>query len=349
MSTSWEIRKGDALEHLGAMPDGSVQCCITSPPYYGLRDYGHEQQIGLESTPDEYVCALVEVFRELRSVLRDDGTLWLNLGDCYAGSWGAQSRGGPPSASSTLEGNGHRGGGAKINALSRVQIAAHPKSTRTGSIPRGADYKPKDLLGIPWMVAFALRADGWYLRSEIIWAKPNPMPENVRDRPTKAHEQVFLLSKSRRYHYDTDRIREDGVSKAQTEHNLRYAKVYDTHTANTVPHGQPGNVNHEGIHSRPGPGGHNKPTVWSVATVPFSDAHFATFPPKLIEPMVLAGCPEGGTILDPFAGAGTTGVVALRHNRSFIGIELNPTYVALARRRICDDAPLLNTPAEVAA
>lgn len=325
---TWRILEGDCRQQLAEVPAGSIHTCVTSPPYFGLRDYGTgsweggdeacdhtaqlpgpacancgarrvDRQLGLEPTPQQFVATLVEIFREVRRALRDDGTVWLNLGDSYAGSWGAQSRDGAPAGKGTPRGDGHAGGAPEIEGLSRTQIAAHPKGqTRTGSIPRGADYKQKDLLGIPWMVAFALRADGWYLRSDIIWAKPNPMPESVTDRPTKAHEYVFLLSKRRRYFLDFDVI------------------------------------------------AGRRRSVWTVATQRHQGAHFATFPTKLIEPCILAGAPEGGVVLDPFAGAGTTGLVALRHNRSFVGVELNPAYVRLARQRIIDDAPLLNSIAE---
>jgi DNA modification methylase len=211
--------------------------------------------------------------------------------------------------------------------------------------------KHKDMTPTPWMVAMALQYDGWYLRSDIIWAKPNPMPESVTDRPTKAHEYLFLLSKSPRYWYNADAIREDGVSVKQTAHNERYAHEYEAHTerARNGIGIQPGNNGNQGIHSRPGPGGRNKRSVWTIATQPYPGAHFATFPPKLIEPCILAGSPEGGTVLDPFAGAGTTGMVALRHGRSFIGIELSPEYARQARERIINDAPLMNHAAELAA
>lgn len=325
----WNIRQGDCLELLRAMSDRSVQCCVTSPPYWGLRDYGHDGQLGLEPTPDEFVANLVAVFAEVRRVLRDDGTLWLNLGDSYAGSWGAQGR------TSTLEGG-----------LSKGQIQAHPKrASRTGSIPVGAGYKAKDLIGVPWLTAFALRADGWYLRSEIIWSKPNPMPESVRDRPTKAHEQVFLLSKSARYFYDIDAVREKHTSTGtvipwqEREHDQSMLTNKQANGSKGRPKGVAGF----------GEGGRNKRTVWTVTTQPFRGAHFATFPPKLIEPMILAGSKPGDTILDPFSGSGTTGMVALRHDRSYIGLELNPEYVELSRNRIRDDAPLLNTGIEVAA
>lgn len=335
-SPTWEIREGDALERLREMPDESVHCCVTSPPYYGLRDYGIDGQIGLEETLDGYIAALVAVFDEVRRVLRTDGTLWLNLGDSYAGSWGAQGRDGAmadravsvarsPSGSSTLRGNGHLGGGPKLSALSNTQVAAAPKGkSGTGSIPDGAGYKPKDLIGVPWSAAFALRSAGWWLRQEIIWHKLSPMPESVRDRCTRAHEQVFMLAKSARYFYDAAAIAEDAVSDHASGNG--YARD-----------------ERETYRNR------NRRDVWTLSSQPFPEAHFATFPPKLVEPCILAGCPEGGVVLDPFSGAGTTGVVALRHGRSYVGIELNPEYAELSRNRIRGDAPLLNTPAEMAA
>jgi DNA modification methylase len=331
--TTWRIIESCAGPALRELPAGSAQTCVTSPPYYGLRDYGHDGQIGLEATPDEYVAALVDVFREVRRVLADDGTFWLNLGDSYNAD-GCKGR--------------HMGEG-KNNGYS-----AWVNKTMEGT-------KPKDLLGIPWMVAFALRADGWYLRSDIIWHKPNPMPESITDRPTKAHEYLFLLSKSPRYFYDADAIAEP------VEWGNHPRTVFDNGPQQTPP----GTPPHSGLRKWPGIGaptagareatserGHdereemearssrNKRSVWTVTTRPYAGAHFATFPPKLIEPCILAGCPEGGTVLDPFAGSGTTGVVALRHGRSFVGIEINPEYVQLARRRIVDDAPLLNAPFE---
>ena len=312
---SWEVRQGDALTRLREMPDESVHCCVTSPPYFGLRDYGVAGQIGLEASLDEYLSRLVEVFAEVRRVLRSDGTLWLNIGDSHAGSWG---------------------------------------------IPAAAGYKPKDLIGVPWSLAFALRADDWYLRSEIIWHKRAPMPSSVTDRPTVAHEQMFLLSRSPRYHYDADAIREpakyDGPNGAQ---HSPYAQGFGRRTPEqeterrekrrTVRPGidTNGGGQGKGVMTYPAHTA-NKRSVWTLSPEPFPDAHFATFPTKLVEPCILAGCPEGGTILDPFAGASTTGIVATRLDRSYIGIELNPEYVEMGRRRILDDAPLLNTPIEAA-
>lgn len=319
--TGWTVLEGDARARLRELPDRMARCCITSPPYFGLRDYGTEGQMGLERTPDEYVTVLVDVFREVRRVLHDDGTLWLNLGDSY---------------------NAYNGGAGPGSKLSKIQTEARPR-LETGFGLRWKGAKPKDLLGIPWMVAFALRADGWYLRSEIIWHKPNPMPESVTDRPTKSHEQVFLLAKGPRYFYDGEAIREPdaGTDHPRTILSGQAALepsngLHAPHKGLRVPDGRNGE-------------GRNRRSVWTVTTQPYVEAHFATYPRKLIEPMVLAGSAEGDTVLDPFAGSGTTGVVALRHGRSFLGIELNPEYVTLARHRIADDAPLFNTGAEVAA
>jgi len=486
-NTSWQVLTGDCRDVLRTLPERSVHTVITSPPYFGLRDYGTgewdggnpdcrhstgtpmrtnakptvphadrgpttfhgggtraeefyrdrcddcgatrvDRQIGLEPTPDEFVQALVEVFRDVRRVLRDDGTVWLNLGDSYAGG-----------------GGGNYGNGKNVVSQGGQQV------TNVRNRPdwlTNAGVKAKDLIGVPWMVAFALRSDGWYLRSDVIWAKPNPMPESVTDRPTKAHEYVFLLSKGPRYFYDADAIREDDSGQGHPHRN-----VLD---------GQPSLEPSNGLRSAHGGlrtiegrngAGRNKRSVWTIATQPYAGAHFATFPPKLIEPCVLAGCPErccsacgapwervvkrettardepgvpqgewsengvqrhraatragdtssrtlgwmpscscglvvdgaseyenqlaaeqhaavkgmdaqrdlnhpaawrvvpkpdAGAVLDPFAGVGTTGVVALRHNRSFIGVELNAEYADMARDRIRDDAPLLNGFAELA-
>jgi len=331
----FRILEGDVLARLREIESGSVRCCVTSPPYWGLRDYGVDGQLGLERTPEEYVAALVAVFREVRRVLRDDGTLWLNLGDSYAGSLGAQSRGGPPSDSSTLRGNGHVGGGPKIKSLSATQIAAHPKGqTHTGSLARTPGLKPKDLVGIPWRVAFALQADGWWLRSDIIWAKPNPMPESVRDRPTKAHEYLFLLAKAERYFYDAESTKEPATDRGRI--NGRDGR--DEPCAARPPGSSPRTLARLDYREL----GRNRRSVWTIATQPFSGAHFAVMPEALVDPCILAGSAQGDLVLDPFAGSGTVGVVALRHGRRFVGIELNPTYASMARDRIRDDAPLLN-------
>lgn len=297
-----EILQGDCRDVLGSLPDGSINCCVTSPPYFGLRDYGVEGQLGLEPTPDEFVSAMVEVFREVRRVLRDDGTLWLNLGDSYAndGKWGGSTGGKHASA---LHGN---------SGIGRRLLT-------TG-------LKPKDLIGIPWRVAFALQADGWYLRQDIIWHKPNPMPESVTDRCTKAHEYIFLFAKSERYYFDADAIKEQAVSNHASGNGFK---------------GRQGGAIHMPMSGGAGtadqwlPGGmRNRRSVWTVSTKPFKGAHFATFPPDLIDPCVLAGCPVDGTVLDPFFGAGTTGLVAQKHGRNCVGIELNPDYIAIANERL---------------
>jgi DNA modification methylase len=268
-----------------------------------LRDYGVEGQIGLEKTPEEYVSKIVEVFREVKRVLRDDGTLWLNLGDSYAGS----------------------GKGAWDNKEVQKEVYVPDKDSpqcKLKKVPQG--LKPKDLVGIPWMVAFALRADGWYLRSDIIWAKPNPMPESVTDRPTRAHEYIFLLAKAKRYFYDADAIREPHVSPLHAPGN----KTHNGRLTASMGHFEEPN------RIWGNPSGRNKRSVWTVSTKPFPEAHFATFPPELIEPCILAGCPVGGVVLDPFAGSGTTLLVATQHHRKSIGIELNPEYIEIAKRRL---------------
>jgi DNA modification methylase len=278
---------------------------VTSPPYYGLRDYGVEGQIGLEKTPEEYVAKLVTVFREVRRVLRKDGTLWLNLGDSYAagGMCGYSDK-------STLKGT--------TNALAKWRMLDSTQIQRT--VPPG--LKPKDLIGIPWRVAFALQADGWYLRSDIIWAKPDAMPESVANRPTKAHEYLFLLAKSDRYYYDAEAVKEPSlypgavqVSKANQKMSVMGGGVVPQHD----------------IVARET---RNRRSVWSIAKQPFNGAHFAVMPEKLVEPCILAGCPMAGTVLDPFSGAGTVATVAARLGRSSIGIELNPAYIEMATERI---------------
>lgn len=312
---SVRIRLGDAVTRLGDMADGLVQCCVTSPPYWGLRDYGVAGQLGLESTPDTYVAAMVEVFREVRRVLADDGTLWLNLGDSYAG--GGNYCGINSENTLTSKQSSNRG----ARGVSQ-QLAALGKDC--------GDAKPKDLVGIPWMVAFALRADGWYLRSDIIWSKPNPMPESVTDRPTRAHEYIFLLSKSAKYYYDAKAVVEPAVNTRKPGRGIT-----DTRTTHGTGGGNSGLNNIMArYHTGNAPTTRNRRSVWHIAKHPYKGAHFATFPPALIEPCILAGSAPGDTVLDPFMGSGTTGVVALRHGRKFAGIELNPKYVALARARI---------------
>ena len=306
-----DIFTGDCLQVLSLLPSGSVNTCVTSPPYFGLRDYGMDGQIGLEDTPDAFVGRLVEVFREVRRVLRDDGTLWLNLGDSYAAQ-----RGGTHQPAETLAG----GVGGKTSDGARVNRDRHDgyNPTRNAS---AIGLKHKDLIGIPWRVAFALQADGWYLRQDLIWHKPNPMPESVTDRCTKAHEYIFLLSKGPRYYFDAEAIKEPAV---------RGAAGSTFHKGKTAAH-QMGRASEK---DRADSETRNRRSVWTVTTKPFKGAHFATFPPDLIEPCILAGCPVGGTVLDPFFGAGTTGLVAQKHGRKCIGIELNPEYVEIAKARI---------------
>lgn len=430
---SFEIRQGDVLERLREMEDNSVNCVCTSPPYWGLRDYGtgkwsggnpdmsdctHEstrgtqgssgqradrehtqkviftdqcgkcgairvdKQIGLEKTPEQFIERLVEVFREVRRVLRDDGVCWVNIGDSYSSQPGQRKQG-----------------------VQRNDMAGWKQQTNAGCLTIGSrsvpNLKPKDLVGVPWMLAFALRADGWYLRSEIIWHKVNPMPESVRDRPTKAHEQISLFSKSPKYWYDCDAIKE----RAGDDTHARYARgISDSHKfSNGGPGGQtiarsfehmanrhlPGNKTHKGTTAyengderhrtkaglvdyatkvreraagvnpkcaEPGSGikqnssfsaavkdiveFRNKRSVWSMASMPTPEAHFATFPLELPETCILAGCPVDGLVLDPFAGAGTTGLAALKHGRNFLGIELNPEYVKISQSRLAQRMPL---------
>ncbi len=330
---SVQILVGSALELLRRLPAESVHCVVTSPPYWGLRDYGVEGQIGLEPTPEEYVAALVAVFREVHRVLRPDGTLWLNLGDSYIDASGAGKQG------KTGQRPGRRYTKSSFGVKKRVTVAkldghtgTQDRALRADEAGRfAADLKPKDLVGIPWRVAFALQSDGWYLRSDIIWHKPNPMPESVEDRPTKAHEYLFLLSKAPRYFYDAAAIREPDAGRASVNGftGRQGSAEYQARSGGdgTADEWEPG-------------GGRNKRTVWTVASQPFKGAHFATFPPRLIEPCILAGCPIGGTVLDPFGGAGTTGMVADRLGRNAILIELNPNYAAIAEARIREDGPI---------
>lgn len=326
-----KIHQGDVLEVLRTWPGNFVQTVVTSPAYLGLRDYGVDGQIGLEKTPEEYVAKMVAIFREVRRVLRIDGTLWINLGDSYASG-----------------GNGGGQGEQRSNVGSLIGKKIPPHG-----------LKVKELVGIPWMVAFALRADGWYLRSDIIWAKKNCMPESVTDRPTRSHEYIFLMTKSPKYFYDADAIKEPAIyfeddrknrekenqkSNPTEKHNgirplYKDAKSFDGKHSDK----QRGHVRrHAGFNDRWDQmtkeeqcgAMRNKRSVWSVATQPFAEAHFATFPEKLIEPCILAGSPEKGIVLDPFMGAGTTALVSARLNRNFIGIELNPKYIEIAEKRI---------------
>ena len=297
---------GNVLDVLPTLAAGRFRCCVTSPPYWGLRDYGHPDQLGLEPTPEAYVARMVEVFREVRRTLTDDGTLWLNVGDSYAGARsGAQGAGGQMADRSV--------------AKSRC---------REVGITRVADgCKPKDLVGIPWMLAFALRADGWYLRSDIIWAKPSPMPESVTDRPTRAHEYVFLLSKAASYFYNGNAIAERAVSTRRSGNRERRSRdgaggiLGDgRHQKTHVPWADVG-------------GTRNARSVWPIAAQPFGGAHFATMPPDLAERCVLAGSRIGDEVLDPFLGSGTTGMVAERNGRRWFGVELQPDYEPIIRQR----------------
>lgn len=327
---STRILIGDCRQRLSELPDQSVHCCVTSPPYFGLRDYGHSGQMGLEPTPDEFVAGMVAVFQEVHRVLRDDGTLWLNIGDSYSAG-----------------GRGNDTPKQKSNKGTGIGVVSQPW--------RVPGYGPKQLLGIPWRLAFALQADGWILRQDIIWSKPNPMPESVRDRCTKAHEYLFLLSKGPRYYYDADAIAEPVAPSTVT----RLQQDLDAQVGSTRAHGGGSKVmkpkpprfggSKYGNSADPkhqtksgnayeGGGARNRRSVWEVATQPFREAHFATYPPALIEPCILAGCPAGGTVLDPFFGAGTTGLVADRLQRNCIGIELNPEYAGIAERRIIGEA-----------
>lgn len=404
---SFAVLNTDVLDGLRSLPDSSVHCCVTSPPYWGLRDYGVPGQLGLEPTPEAYVARMVEVFREVRRVLRDDGTLWLNIGDCYATT--------PPGCKGVSQSSGLNG--AKGDTTYRRTLEQSVGAKRNTVAP---GLNPKDLVGIPWRLAFALQADGWWLRSEIIWHKPNPMPESVTDRPTKAHEQVFLLAKAATYYYDADAIREEAVcgwngSSFADERDLtlypnigrkpRLSAAKGSFNGKTEAMADTGQNAFRAVTDY-----RNKRTVWTVATKPFPEAHFATYPTALVEPCILAGTSEHGccaacgapwervvertpmviaksgraeqmgefgrtqasgtmleppksvttgwratcacgaevvpcTVADPFTGSGTTGVVALRHGRRFVGIELNPKYAEMARRRIWNDAPLLNVEA----
>jgi DNA modification methylase len=305
----YEIKQGDSLEVLKTLPAESVNMCVTSPPYYGLRDYGVEGQIGLEQSPEEYIAKLVNVFREVKRVLRDDGTLWVNIGDSYAG-------GGTIGRNDAGKDIGGRGG----NKLG----SGNPGSQGVRKSVIG--LKSKDLIGIPWMLAFALRADGWYLRQEIIWAKSNPMPESVKDRCTKAHESLFLLSKSPKYYFDYCALKEPAVGGVSRR--CGDGGAYMEAAREALSGGPP--ASHFGSPD----GMRNRRSVWSIATKPFKGAHFAVMPEALVEPCILAGCPEGGTVLDPFSGAATVGLVALKNSRNYTGIELNPEYIAIARNRL---------------
>ena len=313
MSNTATILVGDVRKRLAELPDQSVQCCITSPPYYGLRDYGEDGQIGLEESPREFVDALVETFREVHRVLRDDGTLWLNLGDSYYN---------------------YRPG--KGQAMVQ-QTLANTKQDLPDSCPRRANkldgFKEKELLGIPWRVAFALQDDGWYLRQDIIWAKPNPMPESVKDRCTKSHEHLFLLTKAPTYYFNHEAIKEPATRPKGNPRQFGASNQVGTFR------------NDEG-RMFVDDGTRNKRDVWFIPTKPYKGAHFAVMPEALVEPCVLASTnPQGppNTVLDPFTGSGTVAVVALRNGCDFIGTELSADYAKIATNRIEEDQPLFNT------
>lgn len=309
------IINGDSIEVLKTMQDESIDCVITSPPYYGLRDYGIDGQIGLEDTPEKYVQRMVEVFREVRRVLKSEGTVWLNVGDSYAAQ-----RGGTHQPAETLAGG--KGGYTEDGDIVNRGRAAGYNPTRNA---KAIGLKHKDLIGIPWMLAFALRADGWYLRQDIIWHKPNPMPESVKDRCTKSHEYIFLLTKSPKYYFDSEAIKEPAISQKGSANKKRKPRP----TSDILHKGnQSGNVPYGKSELK------NKRDVWIINTKPFKGAHFATFPEALVLPCLLAGCPEGGVAMDPFAGAATVGVVCKKHKRNFVGIELNPEYAAMGEERI---------------
>ena len=295
---------GDALEVLKTMPDEVIDCCITSPPYCGLRDYNVERQLGLEKTPEEYVAKIVKVFREIKRVLKKEGNFWLNLGDSYAGSMKGSNGSGGFSVQSELQ---------KGNNGSFVQPVNW----------KNVNLKPKDLCGIPWRVALALQADGWILRQDIIWAKPNPMPESVTDRCTKAHEYIFLMAKSAKYYFNNEAIKERTLTHDNSNRNRDITKLNNT----------PGRTKMKGLKTNAYEL-RNRRSVWTITTKPFKGAHFATFPEDLIRPMILAGCPKNGLVLDPFMGAGTTAVVAKKLGRNYLGIDLNPQYVEMANKRI---------------
>ncbi len=388
---SVRILQGDCREVMRTLEAESVDCVVTSPPYWGLRDYGVEGQLGMEPTLGEHIETMVDVCREVRRVLSPEGTFWLNYGDCYATTPNGRSAAdtkdagnddrtfrdkpfstvGPINRGKRQErGPGRRGGGnaaagpiRDANCRQRTPggIRADRRENSGARIVAGGTLKPKDLCMVPNRLAIALQDDGWWVRSEIIWHKPNPMPESIKDRPAVAHEKVWLLTKGARYRYDADAVRTP--QKGESIARLGRART-GTHAPGQPPHGGiagPRNPDKQRGHPRRHAGfndrwdqmsadeqrakGANLRNVWSIATAPFSGAHFATFPPALVEPCIKAGCPEGGIVLDPFGGAGTTGLVADRLNRNAILIELNPDYAKMAERRIHDDAPLFVEPA----
>lgn len=337
-----KIFNENCLSGLQKLPDSCIDCCVTSPPYFGLRDYGNSEQIGLEESPELFIEKLVNVFSEVKRVLKQEGTLWLNLGDSYAaGKIGRDD----------MDEEGRKRisqfGNAGLGKKDQTPIM---KITQR-KVPKG--LKQKDLIGIPWMVAFALRANGWYLRSDIIWNKPNPMPESVTDRPTKSHEYIFLLSKQSKYYYDAESIKTE-CKNASDDIRRKNQQTFENKSAPTIlkngirpvksgnkkrvigiergcPEGSESNVCSsipwEGVKA-------NKRSVWTVTCEPFKEAHFATFPQELIIDCIKAGCPVGGVVLDPFMGAGTTALVAKKLNRNYIGFEINSEYIKIAENRL---------------
>ena len=298
------IYNSECLSGLKDLPANSIHCCVTSPPYYGLRDYGNDAQIGLEKTPEEYIQKLVDVFREVSRVLTKDGTLWLNIGDSYAGSMKGAA-------------------GYPDNAMNYKQGTNRGTLGKATLVKQCTGCKSKDLIGIPWMLAFALRSDGWYLRQDIIWSKPSVMPESVKDRCTKSHEYIFLLSKNKKYYFDNESIAEPTSSFDTVIRDRDATKLNNT----------PGRTKMQGL-IRNDYLTRNKRSVWTVATQPLREAHFATFPEKLITDCIKAGSPEGGIVLDPLMGSGTTAIVARKLNRSYVGFELNSDYVSIANKRL---------------
>ena len=345
---------GDSLEILKTFPEESVDCVITSPPYFGLRDYGCEGQIGLEQTPLEYVVKINDIFREVKRLLKQTGTLWINLGDSYSGSCKGRNADGSANIKAVA-----------ISKQSKGQMSGIIKKTRFDKWRSGTDesiqvslntpksynneFKSKNLIGIPWRVAFALQGDGWYLRSDIIWHKPNPMPESVTDRPTKAHEYVFLFTKSSKYFYDADAIKETAITSENRPDGIIRDREYNYNSKQKVireskkrgefngkTNGLKGREAFRAIRDF-----RNKRSVWTIPTRPYLDAHFAVFPEKLVEPMIKAGCHVNGIVLDPFSGSGTTCLVAKKLNRNYIGIELNPEYLEMAENRIREECGTL--------
>jgi DNA modification methylase len=345
MNEKYQLICGDALTVLKTLDSESIQCVVTSPPYYGLRDYGIDGQIGMEKNLQEYILKLIDIFREVKRVLKNDGTFWLNMGDSYSCS----GKGGNPEESPHHKQKTNRGSEQYVKSK-RIARGVGRWGGGNNSV---VELKPKDLIGLPWRIAFALQTDGWYLRSDIIWAKPNPMPESVSDRPTRSHEYIFLLSKSARYYYDSEAIKENSVCPDE-----RMVDGFVPKSANGKHAGDPqsasirksSNSCARKVNESPKPGEQsqhiedredieycgtrNKRDVWTVATSPYPEAHFATYPPKLIEPCILAGSRPGDIILDPFNGSGTTGEVALRNQRKYIGIELKPEYIKLSEKRL---------------